>query len=166
MKRRTHLHKDRTEECTTQFLKEIKRLEPSSYRLRQQQKRGGISMENEKTYGVWAVRNGTSMFGYAEAWCKENGKTLEFDECLVLASPIHYITKDMPPVLLHHGDIDTICPIDQSMRFSRAAVAAAREDRVAFTILPGAEYGDSAFETAENMETVKAFLDKYLKEEQ
>ncbi len=36
-------------------------------------------MENEKTYGVWAVRNGTSMFVYAEAWCKENGKTLEFD---------------------------------------------------------------------------------------
>lgn len=36
-------------------------------------------MENEKTYGVWAVRSGASFLGYAEAWCKENGKPLEFD---------------------------------------------------------------------------------------
>lgn len=36
-------------------------------------------MEKERTYGVWVVRKSTFMFGYAEAWCKENGKTLEFD---------------------------------------------------------------------------------------
>lgn len=36
-------------------------------------------MEKEKTYGVWAVRRGSSIFGHAEAWCKEDGKTLEFD---------------------------------------------------------------------------------------
>lgn len=36
-------------------------------------------MMEEKTYGVWAVRSGTSIFGYAESWCKENGKPLEFD---------------------------------------------------------------------------------------
>ena len=33
----------------------------------------------EKTYGVWAVRSSASIFGYAEAWCKEEGKPLEFD---------------------------------------------------------------------------------------
>lgn len=32
----------------------------------------------EKTYGVWAVRSSASIFGYAEAWCKEEGKPLEF----------------------------------------------------------------------------------------
>lgn len=36
-------------------------------------------MEKEKTYGVWAVRSGSSIFGHAEAWCKEDGKPLEFD---------------------------------------------------------------------------------------
>ena len=35
-------------------------------------------MEN-KVYGVWAVRGGNSMFGHAEAWCKDNGKVIEFD---------------------------------------------------------------------------------------
>ena len=36
-------------------------------------------MENETTYGVWAVRSGASIFGHAESWCKEDGKPLEFD---------------------------------------------------------------------------------------
>lgn len=36
-------------------------------------------MTEEKTYGVWAVRSGASIFGYAESWCKEDGKPLEFD---------------------------------------------------------------------------------------
>lgn len=33
----------------------------------------------EKTYGVWAVRSAASIFGHAEAWCKEDGKPLEFE---------------------------------------------------------------------------------------
>lgn len=33
----------------------------------------------EKVYGVWAVRSDNSMFGHAEAWCKDNGKVIEFD---------------------------------------------------------------------------------------
>lgn len=36
-------------------------------------------MGKETTYGVWAVRSGASIFGHAEAWCKEDGKPLEFD---------------------------------------------------------------------------------------
>lgn len=33
----------------------------------------------QKTYGVWAVRSSGSIFGAAQAWCKEDGKLLEFD---------------------------------------------------------------------------------------
>ncbi len=33
----------------------------------------------EKKYGVWAVREPTSIFGAAKAWCKRNGIPLEFD---------------------------------------------------------------------------------------
>lgn len=36
-------------------------------------------MGKETTYGVWVVRSGASIFGHAEAWCKEDGKPLEFD---------------------------------------------------------------------------------------
>ena len=33
----------------------------------------------EQVYGVWAVRSAASMFGHAEAWCKEDGRPLEFE---------------------------------------------------------------------------------------
>ena len=33
----------------------------------------------EQVYGVWAVRSDASMFGHAEAWCKEDGRPLEFE---------------------------------------------------------------------------------------
>lgn len=108
-------------------------------------------------------------FGASFAWSNIEryvGKTIQDvkDDCLVQASPINYISADMPPILLQHGNADTICPMDQSQRFYRAAVDAVGEERVSLTILDGAQHGDSAFETAENMETVKAFLDRYLTE--
>lgn len=85
------------------------------------------------------------------------------DECLVQASPIQYISPNMPPVLLQHGNADTIAPLDQSLRFYRAAAAAGGKDKVALTIIDGAQHCDKAFETEENMKVVRAFLDRYLK---
>ena len=43
-------------------------------------------MEKKRTYGVWAVRSSTSIFGPAQSWCKENGKPLEFDE-------VHFLSQ-------------------------------------------------------------------------
>lgn len=34
---------------------------------------------DDTVYGVWAVRSGNSMFGPAQAWCKDNGKVIEFE---------------------------------------------------------------------------------------
>ena len=34
---------------------------------------------SETVYGVWAVRSGNSIFGHAEAWCKDHGKVIEFE---------------------------------------------------------------------------------------
>ena len=36
-------------------------------------------MKWNRVYGVWAVRSAASMFGHAEAWCKEDGRPLEFE---------------------------------------------------------------------------------------
>ena len=36
-------------------------------------------------------------------------------------SPIYYISKSMPPVLIHHGDADTLVTLDQSERFQARA---------------------------------------------
>lgn len=36
----------------------------------------------EKVYGVWAVRSASSIFGADQAWCKDNGRPLEFETLL------------------------------------------------------------------------------------
>lgn len=110
------------------------------------------------------VRDGEyTGFGADFAWSnieRYAGKTIEDvnDNVLVSASPIQYVTEDMPPVLLQHGNADTICPIDQSRRIYRRMIETAGEDRVKFDVLDGAEHGDVDFETAENMERIARFL--------
>lgn len=84
------------------------------------------------------------------------------DNTLISASPVSYINKDMPPILLQHGNIDTICPIDQSERFYRLALKTGN-DKVFFDTIKNAEHGDKKFETEENMERIVNFLDEYLK---
>lgn len=84
------------------------------------------------------------------------------DQCLVEASPITYITKNMPPVLLQHGDIDDICPIDQSRRFYQKAVKIVGKNKVSFDIIKNADHGDSKFDTKKNMKHIRKFLDKKL----
>ena len=114
------------------------------------------------------VRDGEyTGFGARFAWdniSRYVGKTITDvnDAALVEASPVHYVREEMPPILLQHGDADTIAPIDQSRRFLRAAQAAGAE-QVSMDTLKGAEHGDSAFGTGENMVRVRQFLDQWLR---
>jgi dipeptidyl aminopeptidase/acylaminoacyl peptidase len=32
-------------------------------------------------------------------------------------SPIYYVHSNLPPILIYHGDADTLVPLDQSERF-------------------------------------------------
>lgn len=46
-------------------------------------------------------------------------------------SPILHVGPELPPVLIHHGDADTLVPVDQSTRFQEEALkAGAREVEV------------------------------------
>lgn len=65
-------------------------------------------MEREKIYGVWAVRSAASIFGRAEAWCKEDGRPIEFDSLAAAetyarelnshtTANIHYAAREKEP---------------------------------------------------------------------
>lgn len=55
------------------------------------------------------------------------------------ASPIYHITTNLPPVLIHHGDADTLTPLEQSEWFQAKAREAGRT--VQLLVHPGGKHG-------------------------
>jgi acetyl esterase/lipase len=80
-----------------------------------------------------------------------------------IANPMTYIHKHMPPLLIQHGRLDTVVPIQQSMMFAEKLERFVSQDRFEFDILEGAGHSDPLFVTEENLERVFSFLDRHLK---
>ena len=55
------------------------------------------------------------------------------------SSPIYFIHPGMPPILIYHGDADTLVPLEQSQRFQRQAAATGSE--VSLIVHPGGKHG-------------------------
>ena len=87
----------------------------------------------EQVYGVWAVRSAASMFGHAEAWCKEDGRPLEFESleaaqayALELnrkaTANVRYFVKEKEPepnavrVPAAQPDMEAVGPVDRVLR--------------------------------------------------
>ncbi len=86
----------------------------------------------------------------------------EIPEKVRQANPITYVRADMPPILIQHGRLDNLVPVQQSIMFARELERVA-PDRYEFDILENAGHGDPLFETDDNMARVFAFLDKHLR---
>ena len=56
-------------------------------------------------------------------------------------SPIHHIPVHLPPILIHHGDADTLVPLDQSKRFVAKAKEQGVGERVELLVREGARHG-------------------------
>jgi len=54
-------------------------------------------------------------------------------------SPIYHITPALPPILIYHGDADTLVPLDQSQRFQTRAREAGHD--VKLVVHPGGKHG-------------------------
>lgn len=76
-------------------------------------------------------------------------------------SPVHYVSKDCPPVLILHGTFDALVPYAQSEEF-----AAALKDQgvpVFLQKLPGSGHGGPMFGKPAVTALIQSFFDKYLK---
>jgi len=80
-----------------------------------------------------------------------------------LANPMTYIHEHMPPILIQHGRLDDLVPVQQSMIFVEKLEKYVSPNRFEFDIIEGAGHADPLFETEENMERVFSFLDRHLK---
>lgn len=87
----------------------------------------------------------------------------EAPELVRKANPTTFISIDDPPFFIEHGSKDSLVPEKQSIDLASELTKTLGEDKVKLKIFEGADHGDKAFETPQNLEEVVAFLDKYLK---
>ena len=80
---------------------------------------------------------------------------------LIDASPARQVGPDTAPILLFHGEHDTVVPIEQSLTMKQALAAARRPDEL--VLLEGDDHYLSQSATRTRMLTaLAAFLDRYL----
>jgi len=84
-------------------------------------------------------------------------------DLLPFISPIAYVHKDIPPVLIMQGAMDSIVPRQHSLRLAERITEVCGPDRVELKIYPDRVHSDRDFLTNDTAETVVPFLDKYLK---
>jgi len=113
------------------------------------------------------LENGYGLGDHGEADSPESrylgAKLAEVPLIVELANPMTYIHEHMPPILIQHGRLDTMVPVQQSIMFVEKLEKYVNPDRFEFDIIEGAGHGDPLFETQENMNRVFSFLDKHLK---
>jgi dipeptidyl aminopeptidase/acylaminoacyl peptidase len=65
--------------------------------------------------------------------------------------------------LFVNGSLDKLVPTEQYLDFSKKLIEILGKERVTVEVLEGAQHGDPAFETSDNLKKVIPFLDKHLK---
>ncbi len=55
------------------------------------------------------------------------------------SSPLNYVTSNLPPILIHHGDADTLTPLEQSEWFQEKARAVGKP--ITLVVHPGKKHG-------------------------
>jgi acetyl esterase/lipase len=83
-------------------------------------------------------------------------------ELVRLANPETYVRPGLPPFFIQHGDRDNTVPHQQSVNMANRLAAVLGPGGVTLELLPGVGHGGPAFETAENLAKVFAFLDQAL----
>ena len=84
-------------------------------------------------------------------------------DLVATTNPQNYITADDGPFLIENGTDDCNIPPVQNKKFADALSKVIGADKVQYVSIEGAGHGGSQFETAENLQLVVDFLNKYLK---
>lgn len=78
-------------------------------------------------------------FGFPERFGADSTHMAVWKQVGRETSPIHHLDAHLPPVLIHHGDADTLTPLEQSEWFRDRAAQYGREVRL--VVRPGARHG-------------------------
>lgn len=84
-------------------------------------------------------------------------------EELQKTSPAHYITLQVPPLMVKAGSADTIVPCKQSVYFADQVRKIAGEEKIYFELVHGAGHHDPAFKRADYLREALKFMDQFMK---
>jgi dipeptidyl aminopeptidase/acylaminoacyl peptidase len=82
-------------------------------------------------------------------------------ELLTSASPVTYVSKDDPPLLVFHGDKDQVVPLSQSKHLHTRYQEADLES--SFHVIEGAAHGGLQFSDSERYGLVQEFFARHIK---
>jgi acetyl esterase/lipase len=108
------------------------------------------------------VRNIFQFNSPGDPYSRLIGVSLDADrEKTDAVSPIHYVSKETPPMLILHGTHDALVPYTQSEEL----MAALKANGVSAWLqsLPGSGHGGPAFEKPAISDLIQKFFDKHLK---
>ena len=83
-------------------------------------------------------------------------------ELLKSASPVTYLSKDDPPVLIFHGDKDQVVPLGQSEHLHKRYEEAGLESSL--HVIESAGHGGPQFSDPTRYALIKEFLDRHIKQ--
>ena len=83
-------------------------------------------------------------------------------ELLKSASPVTYLSKDDPPVLIFHGDKDQVVPLSQSEHLHKRCQEMELESSL--HVIESAGHGGPQFSDPTRYALVKEFLDRHIKQ--
>ena len=79
------------------------------------------------------------------------------------ATPMTYIRPGNAPIYIQHGTADPTIPYLQAMMLAEGMAVAIGKENVVLEIFENAGHAEAAFFTAENVNKILDFLDKYIK---
>ena len=105
--------------------------------------------------------SGVKIANYADLFAGVNCR--EAKGIASMASPISYVNKNCPPVLIQAGTEDEVVPYLGSVDFVDRINAVCGEGRAILESIPGAKHGDPAYESEQYENSRFEFLDRVLK---
>lgn len=79
-----------------------------------------------------------------------------------VASPIHNINKDFPPIFMIHGTNDQVVPFEQSVEFAKKVNQVTVKKQASLKLHVNANHGDDQLKTLENVDESLNFIDKIM----
>lgn len=120
-----------------------------------------LVMQSQFTEDAPPMPDGVKLFNYADIFAGATCR--EIPGLASLSSPISYVSKNCPPVLIQAGTEDEIVPYQSSVEFVERVNAVCGEGHAILESIPGAVHGDEAYESEEYERRRFEFLDRVLK---